>query len=1250
MKSKLFGIRLGMMVALLALASQGFSQAGKKYQSLFWEITGNGLQKPSYLYGSMHVSNKVAFHLSDPFFVALKNCDMIALEENPEDFVKIYDYYYELSASVGDDGDNYYRYGSDAEEGFYADAFRLNALTRSKIMNYLMVDNQYINQLLYRYQSYSNGNEQGDYSDNFAESTYLDLFVFQSAKKNNKLVINLENYKKTIELQIKGAMPDEDKKKNNYSDDYGDYFNQNNAYDMIEDAYLRGDLDLIDSLSLKMNPSKNFRKYFINERNSIMANRMDSIMKAGTALFTTVGSAHLPGEAGVIELLRSKGYTVKPISKILISKKSSELKKIEDKKVKRNYEAWMPADSSFEVSVPGSMSLFHSQSQNRFYIYPDMANGAFYFISRIPTMQFLANHSSDFVLSQVDSALYQGIPGEIIVKKDIVKNGVKGFDIVNKTKRGDFQRYQIFVTPVELVIFKMGGIRNYVKDESDAFFNSIRFKKGVGMKTIGSAEKGYTLKIKDGYTLCENVISGYKNTRTDQIVQAVDSLNYYLMMRTSYHDYDYIEEDNFELGMLAYHFLKDRGYKTVDSTVETIDKKPALTMKLKNDKNEFLSLKIMIAGPFYYLLASISNNQQAATGFFNSFKLEGNLYPDWAKYKDTSMYFRADLPDASIPKVPDLTNVYKNLYNSYGSSNKSKAYESKEITKTFRFAPTDEAINVTFYRYAKYTHFKNEDDLWEKIVGGNNDSDEDFSSFFYSNSHKKFGKYLGPDLKPGTRIVHKKASTNGINKVMEYTMVDSLSTRGIKTKHVLHHGVLYTLTTCIDTTKGMSEFEKRFFDTFTPADTLIGTDVFVDKNQLLFSNLNSTDTTMVREALECINDLKFEAKDLPQLSQTLKTFNFKKWGHNYKIDLIDGCDIADNDSVLSILKNIYNSAGDTSSLKFAALETLADIQTQKSYELITNLLQGDIPFDNSDGIDDLFSSANDSLKLAKTLFPTLLNLTRYEDYREDVYELLSDLVDSSLIKPEVYQSHIKEIISDGNNELKRTISEENDFTESSYDSYKYNSYSGGDNSSLYKYASILMPFYTDPQVKTFIDKTLNTKSDDLIINLSILLLKNNKEVNDTIWEHFAKNPEYSHTLYESLKSIGKESKFPKAYLNQEFFAKSLLTNTDYNSKTDTIVFLCKKLIKQDKKSGYLYFFKYKDKDKDEKKWKMAYCGLQPSDTNKVDGEYPDYSKVVKESLPIEQTKLDEKINDVLRTIELKKRKRAGNSYSYDYDY
>src|SRR5258705_46597 len=73
-------------VILLLLATALSAQRGvdKKYPALLWEITGNGLKKPSYLFGTMHVSSKLVFHLSDSFYLDIRNAEVVALELDPQ--------------------------------------------------------------------------------------------------------------------------------------------------------------------------------------------------------------------------------------------------------------------------------------------------------------------------------------------------------------------------------------------------------------------------------------------------------------------------------------------------------------------------------------------------------------------------------------------------------------------------------------------------------------------------------------------------------------------------------------------------------------------------------------------------------------------------------------------------------------------------------------------------------------------------------------------------------------------------------------------------------------------------------------------------------------------------------------------------------------------------------------------------------------------------------------------------------------
>ena len=60
----------------------GLSQ--QRYQSLLWKVTAPGSEKSSYLYGTMHISGKLAFQLGDPFYNALESVDAVALELEPE--------------------------------------------------------------------------------------------------------------------------------------------------------------------------------------------------------------------------------------------------------------------------------------------------------------------------------------------------------------------------------------------------------------------------------------------------------------------------------------------------------------------------------------------------------------------------------------------------------------------------------------------------------------------------------------------------------------------------------------------------------------------------------------------------------------------------------------------------------------------------------------------------------------------------------------------------------------------------------------------------------------------------------------------------------------------------------------------------------------------------------------------------------------------------------------------------------------
>src|SRR6476620_9820131 len=144
-----------------------------KYPSLLWEIKGKGQQKPSYLFGTMHVSSKMAFNLSDSFYLGIKNAQVVALETNPgtwqEDFSR-YDMDGESLRNVGRNSSTLKGYSMPQD---YLSINTLKLTSYEKMMEAALYSSpSIINNFLYRSNSES--------SSDFEEDTYLDLHIFQT--------------------------------------------------------------------------------------------------------------------------------------------------------------------------------------------------------------------------------------------------------------------------------------------------------------------------------------------------------------------------------------------------------------------------------------------------------------------------------------------------------------------------------------------------------------------------------------------------------------------------------------------------------------------------------------------------------------------------------------------------------------------------------------------------------------------------------------------------------------------------------------------------------------------------------------------------------------------------------------------------------------------------------------------------------------------------------------------------------------
>ena len=195
------------------------------------------------------------------------------------------------------------------------------------------------------------------------------------------------------------------------------------------------------------------------------------------------------------------------------------------------------------MNLPGKLTQIVNFETIKYYIYADMINGSFYTVARLKHFGPPFNVSTPQMMQKVDSLLFENIPGKIITKKEITSNnGLKGFEIVNKTRRGDEQHYQIFFSDLEMIMFKLGGKQSYATgSESKQFFNSIQFlPKTQNTIEFSPKTKGFTVKVPANYSYTKNSGSGQRGLTEDLYAYNSNQKQFYGVKHAVYNDFEYL--------------------------------------------------------------------------------------------------------------------------------------------------------------------------------------------------------------------------------------------------------------------------------------------------------------------------------------------------------------------------------------------------------------------------------------------------------------------------------------------------------------------------------------------------------------------------------------------------------------------------------------------------------------------------------------------------------------------------------------
>lgn len=1166
---------------LTFLSIAAFAQE-KKYQSLFWEISGNGLAKKSYMYGTMHVSDKVSFHLSDSFFEKLLASDFVANESEPNTWTELYDLY------------GFYR-STQTKKTFYSN-FYTNPIEKDNLYSLFRGSNYNLIGLLSR---------TNQANQEYQEETYLDMFIYRTGKKYGKITVGLENVKTTT-FNIEKAAAEMDRSEVDENKQAILKILKKRSYaEVLRDAYREKDLDLLDTLNMLSTP-KSYNKAMLFDRNEGMSASMDSIMKTGS-LFAAVGAAHLPGKNGMIEILRRKGYTVTPILSEYTEKGKKIKKQIEDYFVKPVFEINTTSDEM--ISLP----LFPLVLKNGENLEsPDLGNGGYINVKRMLLKDFITKKDEKFNHKTLDSLFFENIPGEILEKKSYQENNYFVYDIKSKTKTGKNERYRYYITPLEIIAVIMSGEGDYVRKYEDEVYNNIKIKTyKQEVVNFLSDKQNFKVNIPSYHTIFGNKKDNKALENTEIFAFDEQENAHYFVLENTLMDYANLEDSEYELKRMHYEFYN---VHELDSTQTKFDSNKFEFTSQSKLKEKNIYLKSALKGNKYYLLGTINASKNKVDAFFNSFEItkskENIVYKT---FKDSTAHFSVEIPKQqneyldfkferkNIDKEEGKTNHLEVKYKSYEifSPNKNiieitysqpHRYESYAVLDTlFNQIKKNIAVDFEFKNYSDDNEFDTSD--YATVIDSSATGAVNFNSAVNSNDSNEKDKFNPLDYKTTTwnktlaltsnqklELVDEKFTKDENNDFYVYEVLATKpkSTQAIKYKIVLKKGEYYTFTTLVDKNyKNDNPFIEKVFNSFKVDDAAITSRTFFENKFSFFEDdLYSEHDSIRYSAIKSFNNLTIEESDFPKIKNLLENFEFRKDEMDFKGELFESIGSLKSPEVLPFLEQAYKKQDVSTQTQFSILRALALQKSKIAYKKIAELLEYDLPISENYVISGLFNLFMSDIENAQVLYPNILEYYSINEFQEPIIAFVQVLLNSENVTAKKLKSYKKMLLTNAKLEYKRLVSWKSDNEASNDDSeYNYDDENGAPVEAFNSYLSILYSYKNEKDMRQLYEKAEKLNIDDLNVAIANRELARNKKLDKSVLEKLISQPKTKYTALQMLYHNYQTEELA-AFSKDSIVMNAIYYYEDFDKKNDSIVLLDEKIVTHnDKKISYFFYKK-----------------------------------------------------------------------------
>ncbi|MEX6688855.1 TraB/GumN family protein [Danxiaibacter flavus] len=1065
-------------------------------KTLLWRISGNGLQKPSFLYGTFHLNDKRLFQFTDSVYHSIETSQGLAIEVNPDEMAAYF--VNKLFDEIGKgkklkdllSEKDYEKYSGVLSKKLKKPADKITSNDILKEKNKWM----------------------SDYFEKGEMPTFMDAYLYNIARRQGKWLGGIEDL--SDQTSLRDDLIDQSDITAILHSEKGE---ADKAMEEMIRLYTSQNIEGIDSFTNETSSEKQ-KDLILIHRNIKMARRMDSLANE-RSMFFAVGAAHLPGDSGVIQLLKDRGFNVEPV----ISANKIAPDKYTFTEVPIPWQKVTDDQNYYSTSMPGNPAEIKMYGVVKMKFLLDLFNFKGYCTMASAIPGNITNHDS--LLDRMGKGMYKNTKNVEVNK--LSKNGIPGKEFIY-TVDNYTNRVQIyFQNNIAYMALISAMKKSGVSDESAIrFFDSLSIRKNIPvvaaeqMFSFNDPLMGVSLNAPAELTFNKELSKsneGWK-VRTFSGVDAHTG-SYIFLMSKDATDGLYIVDHRAIFEDLAKKYREL--YPKVTEKDRTVNGRFFRELTCTGNKdNPSIHMRIIIAvannrNIIFSIVGdktSIYNKQ--VEDMFSSVRINIKSTAAWntQQARDSSFTVWAPQPLKRIEATED-----------------AKAYTvTYDSTTAMSFMIFEDTLG-------KYNWYESDSAFWHENIHFNTETD----SVIYDKREKI--------LSGETRSALLESKNKNV-----FT----------RTKMLVNGNILYKLFGFGDREILQEENAEKFFNSISFKNAATGNYITISKASLILQDLTSTDSATRVQAYTAITDAPFSKNDLVSLRDAL----FKNYESPWRDE-----DHYNSVAVNRRISNKLQKMQDTSAVNFIekeypalksemrplALATLAGINTTDSYSALARLLDKTAPIDRFEY--SFFGNLEDSLSLTAEIYKHLLPFAKDSVNAPSIAELMLTLVDSGFIK-------ITDIAASENQFIETAKSLLPFYKTNTADSSNYNY----DIYSLLK----LIGRYNSPVGIQTVKSYLSAKEPYLLKVAALILLEKNEEVNASVFTTIAADRSMRTRLYDDLKEKNKTSLFPRKYLTQSYFAESLV----YNAASDedlpsSLKFLMQK---QGTYNGKTYnFFLYK---------------------------------------------------------------------------